>query len=179
MIYPYITDMLNKVGVCFAYPDEPLLKPEFKRVILVLGRLEGNYNISTSILANLHQLSNLTHNDKLNIIFEEAQLCWAKGDKQMGKQMLRKLLNVNEIDERYVEPKFTVFILKFGFSMSASVLKLYGSWMAETYSMSPQLIIKDYLLKSILVATNDHAFDTYYMIAKFADKEYQRVMQVI
>lgn len=129
--------------------------------LAVMGRLDGSFNISRRALSDLHYVSGLTQEDKLRIVLEEAQLYWTSGDTLMGKQMLRQLLTMH-IEEN---------------SLRASLLKLYGTWMAETCSQSSHVIISDYLEKSIRVAgtMNADVFDTYNILAKFADKEYQQV----
>lgn len=62
------------------------------------------------------------------------------------------------------------------------MLKLYGTWVAETSAQSSQVIIRDYLLESVRISSEDNVansdvFDTYNILANFADKEYQQVHQ--
>lgn len=132
---------------------------DFHVDLAVMGRLDGSFNISRRALGDLHYVTGITQEDEHRIVFEEAQLYWASGDKLVGKQMLRQLLGMKTTD------------------LQASVLKLYGTWVAETCSQSSHVIIRDYLEKSIEVAaaSNADVCDTYNILAKFADKEYQQV----
>lgn len=69
------------------------------------------------------------------------------------------------------------------FSLYARALKLYGTWMAETRSENSQTIIAEYFLESIKMCCKlektpkeyDSVFDTYDVVARYSDKEYQRV----
>lgn len=73
--------------------------------------------------------------------------------------------------------------MHFVFSLKSSATRVYGMWMAETHSQSSQAIINDYFLKSLKIAEsatadqkNDYdVCETYHVLAKFADKEYQQV----
>lgn len=67
--------------------------------------------------------------------------------------------------------------------MESRALKLYGTWMAETSSENPERIIKDYFLKSLNILNEvaktkeDYVnmCETYAVLAKFADSQYQQV----
>lgn len=147
--------------------------------LAVMGRHENSFNTARRILADLHYLSDLTQEDKYRIIFEEAQLCWESGNKHVGKQMLRQLFSIDTQDKRFLSVFFSIILYysSNSFSLQASLLKLYGTWMAEASSQSSHVIIKDYLQKSIEIFSGDDKdiFDTYNVLAQFADKQYQQV----
>lgn len=70
--------------------------------LAVTGRQEGSFNISRRALGDLRYLADITQENKLRVVFEEAQLNWASGNKHIGKQMLRQLLNTDIDDARFL-----------------------------------------------------------------------------
>ncbi|KAK4874732.1 hypothetical protein RN001_014092 [Aquatica leii] len=125
----------------------------------------GNQNTAIRILSDLLHTPDLTEEVQDQIKLEEAQLRWLD-DKFVARQILRDVLN------RSSTPR-----------LRAAALKLYGTWMIETSSENPQTIINNYFLESLklmkTVKTNDadvqHIYDTYDVLARFADSQYQQV----
>lgn len=150
-----------------------------------MGRCEQHFHVANTTFANLGHIPGVDESDKLKINFEEAQLFWAKNDKRRGLSILKQLLNLEDDHPKYISKEFLCYsVVTFCLiRIRSSSLKLYGKWVAEMHSISPQNIISDYFLKSIHVAVNapehcrneDDIIDTYHILAKFADKEYQQV----
>lgn len=70
--------------------------------VALIGRQEGSFNIARRALGDLHYIENITQESKLKVVFEEAQLNWASGNKHIGKLMLRQLLNTDIEDTRFL-----------------------------------------------------------------------------
>ncbi|KAF5282895.1 hypothetical protein FQR65_LT14172 [Abscondita terminalis] len=129
------------------------------------ARTCGNQNAAIRVLSNLLHTPDLTPEVQDAIKLEEAQLRWLD-DKFIARQIVRDLLNRSSTNK-----------------LRATALKLYGSWMIETSSENPQTIINNYFLKSLDLMKNvpmtqadvENIYDTYYILAKFADSQYQQV----
>ncbi|KRT78205.1 hypothetical protein AMK59_7708, partial [Oryctes borbonicus] len=136
-----------------------------------IAKNEGYFNVAKRAVRNLHCLSQGSQKYDCLRIFQEAQISWLMGNKMRAKYLLKDLLKTNENDPR----------LKF------ASLKMYGKWMAETRSESPDTILNDYFLGSLKIIrgidlTNkdkQNVFATYDVIARFADAEYERILSYI
>lgn len=153
-----------------------------------MARHERYFHIATTTFKNLYHIPEVEVSDKLKITFEESQLYWAKNDKRRGLHILKQLLNLEDDNPEYVFIILFFFLMccyciLFIYRIKSSSLKLYGAWIAEMHSQSPWSIISDYFLKSIYLAVNavdnlqnrEKINETYYVLAKFADQEYQQV----
>lgn len=161
----------QRIAVLNIFLNETNKKEDVKQCLIdshlqlaMMARKCGGFNVARSSLGNLYYIADTSQENQLKVVFEDAQLNWESGNKDIAQQMLRQLLIRNIEDHQ----------------LKASVLKLYGTWIAETSSQSSQVIIKDYLLKSITVSTEGGAsggdmFDAYLKLAKFADNEYLEV----
>lgn len=137
-------------------------------IIEGLARIENKHNIANRALGCLLHISNVTPDIQNQITMEEAQLCWLD-NKTRARYILRNLLSKSNENQR----------------LHAAALKLYGTWMIETCSENPKTIISDYFLKSLDILTNlkrttadcKNIYETYNVLARFADLQYQQVIQ--
>ncbi|KAB0793612.1 hypothetical protein PPYR_13232 [Photinus pyralis] len=134
-----------------------------------IARSIGNYNTATRVVTNLLNTTGLTAELQASVKFEEAQLRWLD-DKKIACHILRRLLSKLPQCRLYAE-----------------VLRLYGTWMIETCSENPRSIIQNYFIKSIDVldqlsktdAESKHVYETYQVLASFADLQYQQVQSYV
>lgn len=110
-------------------------------------------------------IPNLSSEVRNRIRMEESQLYWSD-DKTTARHILRNMIN-NSPSPR----------------LSSAALKLFGTWMVETCSENPHTIITEYFMVSI-ENLNDleknetdiaNMCDTYDVLARFADSNYQQV----
>ncbi|KAF2888503.1 hypothetical protein ILUMI_17670, partial [Ignelater luminosus] len=136
-----------------------------------LARIEGKQNVANRALGNLLHIGNLTSDIQNKITMEEAQLCWLD-NKTRARYILRNLLSKSNENHR----------------LHAAALKLYGTWLMETCSENPNTIISDYFLKSFEILTTNseitkadcqNIYETYDVLARFADLQYQQVLNYI
>jgi ataxia telangiectasia mutated family protein len=108
---------------------------------------------------------------------EEARLLWQQGEADAAKSSLRSLLHLMAKDIQNGNRSCNQY---------SQALRLYGSWLAETKSESPAVIMDRYLSKAIQVASSGEsarsgvsATDSsaaHLELARFADAQYQHVV---
>ncbi|KAI4461961.1 serine/threonine-protein kinase atm [Holotrichia oblita] len=148
---------------------KPLLKSYLH--LAESARTEGYFNVANRSIKTLLDVTQESQKYGYLGIFEEAQICWAMGNKIRAKYLIKHLLKITGDDPR----------LKF------ASLKLYGMWMAETRSENPDIILNNYFLESLKslkgIDLNEKdkqsIFKTYDIIARFTDAEYQRILSYI
>ena len=56
-------------------------------------------------------------------------------------------------------------------------LGIYGTWLAETRSESPSVVMEQYLEKAVTLQTgNDVNLDAHMSLARYADTQYQNIV---
>ncbi|XP_068082647.1 serine-protein kinase ATM [Anabrus simplex] len=144
--------------------------------IAILARNEGCHQVAARSHAAVTQIVEHVPNIAVRLKLEEACLSWERGDKEVGKYLLRSLLSSFSSAGIISDDDLKIY---------STSLKLYGDWMAETKSENARIILNNYYLKAIRIMENasggksshEHLLDTYFSLARFADAEYQQLVR--
>ena len=109
----------------------------------------------------------------LTLELEAAKLLWNRGEARPAMAQLRALLH--SLESSADMPG----------SLFPTALCLYGSWLADTKSESPSVIMKRYLQRSVSLmeeqrsgSGNQEALvKAYLTLGRYADAQYQRIMR--
>ncbi|XP_064646511.1 serine-protein kinase ATM-like isoform X2 [Lineus longissimus] len=124
------------------------------------ARTAGQYQVAVNAIHKLEQASQ--PQTMLTMRIEEAKLFWSKGESNTAMYMMNECLKtLKQLEDTEAH-------------VCAHGLSLYGEWLAETHSASPQVIMEEYLQKSVgLIEGNG---DAHIALAKFADTQYQSIV---
>uniref|UniRef100_K1QG16 Serine-protein kinase ATM n=1 Tax=Magallana gigas TaxID=29159 RepID=K1QG16_MAGGI len=146
-----------------------------QRELLELSRLavqNNRYMVAERVVSKLKSLETLDFNLQVDKLTEEANLFWARGEQNIAKHMMKKLLKMLEQkQESNIEAA----------KLYPRVLSMFGNWLAETHSENPNIIMEDYLEKTVtllesLEEEGDIILDAHLSLARFADGQYQHIV---
>ncbi|CAC5396816.1 ATM [Mytilus coruscus] len=155
--------------------DDPSLNICLQHQLLKLAQLarESNrHQIAERAIFNLKHME--TDDLKLYIpkLIEEANLYWTRQEQNTAKHLMKNLMTKLEKlqDENIDAARFY-----------PQVLSIYGNWLAETRSENPNVIMEEYLEKTVgllesLNEQGDVALDAYLSLARYADNQYQNIV---
>ncbi|XP_063405374.1 serine-protein kinase ATM-like [Mytilus trossulus] len=155
--------------------DDPSLNICLQHQLLKLAQLarESNrHQIAERAIFDLKQME--TDDLKLYIpkLIEEANLYWTRQEQNTAKHLMKNLMTKLEKlqDENIDAARFY-----------PQVLSIYGNWLAETRSENPNVIMEEYLEKTVgllesLNEQGDVAMDAYLSLARYADNQYQNIV---
>ncbi|XP_071956069.1 serine-protein kinase ATM-like [Antedon mediterranea] len=139
-----------------------------------LARKAERYHIAERAIMQLSKLNGLRDvGDTRKWVWqlEMAKMFWGRGECDTAKHLLR-----NFICQVAKTPKQTeVFRLIYPQSLG-----IYGQWLADTHTASPNTIMDDYLEKAVNIYdvtnnTSGPAIQAYLSLARFADTHYQNI----
>ncbi|KAK3593829.1 hypothetical protein CHS0354_011431 [Potamilus streckersoni] len=121
-------------------------------------------------LKGLHMVGELKV--QLQSQMEEARLCWARDEHNIAKHLIRQL--IDRLHQLQSEDEVTA-------KFYPQVLSIYGNWLAETHSENPNVILENYLEKTVRLLEDLHedrgtAIDAYLSLARYADLQYQNIV---
>ncbi|XP_063982057.1 serine-protein kinase ATM [Diachasmimorpha longicaudata] len=172
--FPYIEPLLSQRIAMFKIGhnsgDDLLLKNSIVDTYLELSRVaqaQGHLHIAGRALESLGRTSYLSEEMKDRLNYQEAVLAWTRGDQTIARFLLRNIITK---PEKKINPR-----------LLAQSLKLWGNWMAETKSETPQVIEEHYrrsieIIKSVSSLTPEdlkNLNDTRAAFAQFVDAQYE------
>ncbi|KAK0178060.1 hypothetical protein PV328_002041 [Microctonus aethiopoides] len=166
-IEPILAQRIVMCGVKYSTSGSLIMKDAFINLYLELSKCaeqQGYPHIAARSLALLSKERNLPDDVMMQLQYHDALLAWARNDHDIGRYLLRDLINKRELNDNF----------------KARALTIYGNWMAETKSENPQCVIEKYYSKSIELSNNsnddgNNLNDTYAALAQFADAQYQQI----
>ncbi|XP_060585424.1 serine-protein kinase ATM-like [Ruditapes philippinarum] len=136
------------------------------------AREANRHQVSERAIATVKELDISDLSLSIPSQIEEAKLFWARGEENIAKPLLRgmidKLRKLRSTD-------------KSAAMYYPQTLSIYGNWLAETRSENPNIIMENYMEKAInmyeqLDETGDRSVDAYLALAKYADTQYQNIV---
>ncbi|XP_064597040.1 serine-protein kinase ATM-like [Liolophura sinensis] len=154
-------------------PREGKLKSVYIKQLEQLAsrtRMAGRYELAGDIL---RQIQGLPGNDSLSWQIEEANLYWDRGEQTTGKHLLKSFIDKLTKLIRNKDPGAS--------RLYPHMLMMYGNWLADTRSDSPNVIMEKYLVKAVdwLESHGDEAgfaLNAYLSVARYADSQYQNIV---
>ncbi|XP_048753406.2 serine-protein kinase ATM-like isoform X2 [Ostrea edulis] len=145
------------------------------RELLHLTRIavqSNRYLIAERVVSRLNSYETSDFNLQVDKVTEEAKLFWVRGEQNIAKHMIKKLLKMLEQKQNS-----SIEVAK----LYPRVLSLYGNWLAETHAANPNIIMEEYLEKTVALLENlkeegDLILDAYLSLARFADSQYQHIV---
>ncbi|XP_033125672.1 serine-protein kinase ATM-like [Anneissia japonica] len=139
-----------------------------------LARKAGRYHIAERAVAQLSKLNeSRNHDDCRKWVWqlEKANVFWGRGEQDTAKHLLK--ICIGQLAK--TSKKNEVFK-----SIYPQALGIYGQWLAETHTESPNTIMDDYLEKAVIIYdstnnTSSPAMQAYLSLARFADTHYQNI----
>ncbi|CAL1538509.1 unnamed protein product [Lymnaea stagnalis] len=145
--------------------------------LAVCGRKAKSFQLAEKAVREL-KTKDLSRTSRLSteqLHMEEAKLFWARSEVNIAMSIMKTLITKLSQDQ---DPSTSCPPL-----MYAQALGTYGSWLAETKSSTPTVIISDYLEKTVTlmlkhresIACDHTAPNSFMSLARFADEQYQQV----
>ncbi|WAR09126.1 ATM-like protein [Mya arenaria] len=140
--------------------------------LAVTARQANRHQISERAIASLKQLCGSDPGLAIPCTIEEARLFWARGEQNIAKHLIRasidKLNKLRTTDSECAK-------------MFPKALGIYGDWLAETRSENPNIIMENYMEKTIalyeeLGEDKETSVDAYLSLARYADTQYQNIV---
>ncbi|XP_063954158.1 serine-protein kinase ATM-like isoform X2 [Lytechinus pictus] len=139
------------------------------------ARDAGRFQVAERALVYLKELEK--KQDHTNILegwsssLEEALLFWAKNERTTALHLMKA-----QIDRLSKSPDAS------NYKTYATMLSIYGNWLAETRSQSPNVIMEDYMEKAVTIFidasdASKEAVHAYHSLARFADAQYQSLVE--
>ncbi|KAK3095904.1 hypothetical protein FSP39_020638 [Pinctada imbricata] len=117
-------------------------------------------------------MSHVTTDLKVEIpkLIEQAKFYWTRQEPNIAKHLMKNLIGRLEKNESLDAAR-----------LYPLALSIYGSWLAETHSENHNIILEQYLEKTVslmesLEFDGDSCLDAYLSLARFCDGQYQNIV---
>ncbi|XP_062590469.1 serine-protein kinase ATM-like isoform X2 [Saccostrea cucullata] len=146
-----------------------------QKELLCLTRLaiqNRRYLVAEGVVSKLKSCEASDFQMQVDKLTEEAKLFWSRGEQNIAKHLTKKILKMLEQkQESNLEAA----------KLYPRVLSMYGNWAAETNLEDPNTIMEEYLEKTVsllesLEEKGDTILDAYLSLARFADGQYQHIV---
>ncbi|XP_062594896.1 serine-protein kinase ATM-like [Saccostrea cucullata] len=157
------------------YPSKQMQYKSACRSLLCLTRLaiqNRRYLVAEGVVSKLKSCEASDFQMQVDKLTEEAKLFWSRGEQNIAKHLTKKILKMLEQkQESNLEAA----------KLYPRVLSMYGNWAAETNLEDPNTIMEEYLEKTVsllesLEEKGDTILDAYLSLARFADGQYQHIV---
>ncbi|KAG7199579.1 hypothetical protein KM043_014186 [Ampulex compressa] len=130
---------------------------------------QGYSQVASRALGALAKQEKLPLDIKDQLQYQESLLSWIRNDMEIGRFLLRNLINKKSLD----------------LSLRVKALRVYGDWMAKTKSENPQAVIRKYYEESINISNKNslqeesniikNRYQTQVALARFADTQFEQI----
>ncbi|KAH3729489.1 hypothetical protein DPMN_055461, partial [Dreissena polymorpha] len=143
------------------------------RQLAVAARKAGRHQISERAIGRLKGLTFSDPSLNIPIKLEESMLYWARGEQDIAKHLIRSTIETLK-KLRATDPTAA--------RLYPEALGIYGNWLAETRSENPNIIMEQYMEKTISLFEElgeggaGVSVDAYLSLARYADTQYQNIV---
>ncbi|XP_074663108.1 serine-protein kinase ATM-like [Tubulanus polymorphus] len=135
-----------------------------------IARKSGHHQVAAQALHQLKQLEQPEISWEVKI--EEAKVYWSQGEQNVAKSLLHSALNL--LKQAVVSDSSLA-------NTHADALVIYGNWLAESHSESPNTVMEKYLEKAVSILSadgqlSDRAMNAFLSLGRYADVQYQNIV---